>query len=77
MKYIIEYIRHSDIECGAPEIYVRHCEAANENEVLDRVSALDPDDDIVVVNTSTEEEYLAFSRGIVNDPAAALEQLQE
>ena len=74
-KFIIEYIRRSDIEEDCPDVYVRHCKARSGDAAKSKLLAKDTENDILICSVSTENDYLRFTRDVINDPENSVDAL--
>lgn len=75
-RFIVEYLRKSDLDSGDPEVYVRHSSAETAELAEEQTLAADPRD-IIFLSASTVEEYRAFPEAILGDPECSVEHLLE
>ena len=73
-RFIVVYLRRSDLASGDPTLYIRHSSAETEELAEEQTQAADPED-IIFLSASTVEEYRAFPEAILGDPECSVEHL--
>lgn len=73
-RFIVEYLRKTDLDSGDPRVYVRHSSAETAELAEEQTLATDPRD-IILLSASTVEEYRAFPGAILGDPECSVEHL--
>lgn len=74
-RFIVEYVRQSDLDVGDPAGYTRHSSADTEEEVEALLRKADPEGDLLVTSITTIEEFRAFLAEILADPECSIEAL--
>lgn len=73
-RFIVEYLRRSDLDAGWPEVHVRHSAAETASEAEEQTKSADPDD-ILFLSVDTVESYRDFLERILDDPECSVEAL--
>lgn len=73
-RFIVEYLRKTDLDAGWPEVYVRHSSAETAIKAVGQTKSADHKD-ILVISVSTVESYRDFLERILDDPECSVEAL--